>query len=99
MASTIVTSSLKVKITETINLNGRDRGSINELTIGGINEVSNRVITTPSGSFTTLFNVVSASANVSAGSYALPSSQALSGVTLEQFAWNGPVDLGTGYSL
>lgn len=36
---------------------------------------------------------------VSAGSYALPSSQAISGLTLEQFAWNGPIDVNSGYDL
>ena len=35
----------------------------------------------------------------SAASYALPSSIALSSLTLEQFAWNGPVDVNSGYDL
>ena len=47
----------------------------------------------------TYLNVLGFSGVVSAGSYALPSSQALSGVTLEQFAWNGPVDVNSGYDL
>ena len=47
----------------------------------------------------TYLNVLGFSGVVSAGSYALPSSQALSGLTLEQFAWNGPVDVNSGYDL
>ncbi len=70
MASTVTAADLKVKITEEIILNGKDRGSENELTIGSINEVSNRIITTPSGSFTTLLNVASASSAVTAGTFA-----------------------------
>ena len=48
MASTITAADLKVKITEEIILNGKDQGATNELTIGSINEVSNRIITVPS---------------------------------------------------
>ena len=47
----------------------------------------------------TYLNVLGFSGVVSAGSYALPSTQALSGLTLEQFAWNGPVDVNSGYDL
>ena len=57
MASTISSADLKVTIKETIELNGKDRGSTNTLTVGSINEVDNRIITLPSGSQTTLFNL------------------------------------------
>ena len=45
MASTITSANLKVKITEEIILNGKDRGSSNTLTIGSINEISTRIVT------------------------------------------------------
>jgi|TARA_Y100001963_G_C6604982_1_gene364331 hypothetical protein len=66
MASTISSADLKVTIKETIELNGKDRGSTNTLTVGSINEVDNRIITLPSGSQTTLFNL---SNNPSAGTF------------------------------
>ena len=45
MASTIKSSKLKVTLTEEIILNGRDQGSKNVLSIGGINEISKRIVT------------------------------------------------------
>ena len=66
MASTISSANLKVTIKETIELNGKDRGSTNTLTVGSINEVDNRIVTIPSGSQTTLFNL---SNNPSAGTF------------------------------
>ena len=68
MASTISSANLKVKITEEVILNGKDQGSSNTLTIGSINEVSSRIITAPSGSFTTLFNITTTSSG-SAGNF------------------------------
>jgi len=47
----------------------------------------------------TYLNILGFSGVNSAGSYALPSSIALSSITLEQFAWNGPVDVNSGYDL
>tara|TARA_B100000131_G_scaffold281781_1_gene288549 strand:+ start:54 stop:524 length:471 start_codon:yes stop_codon:yes gene_type:complete len=47
MASTITSATLTVKITEEVNLNGRDQGSINEFTIGSINEVYKRIVSVP----------------------------------------------------
>ena len=44
MASTITASTMTVKITETINLNGQNQGGTNTLTIGSINEVSKRIV-------------------------------------------------------
>tara|TARA_R110002074_G_C12436877_1_gene657336 strand:+ start:407 stop:898 length:492 start_codon:yes stop_codon:yes gene_type:complete len=45
MASTIKSSKLKVTLIEEIILNGRDQGSKNVLSIGGINEVVKRIVT------------------------------------------------------
>ncbi len=69
MASTISSANLKVKITEEIILNGKDQGSSNTLTIGSINEVSSRIVTIPSGSITTLFNVATGTTSASAGTF------------------------------
>jgi hypothetical protein len=44
MASRITSSTLKVTIAEQIILNGRDQGSINILSISGINEVAKRIV-------------------------------------------------------
>ena len=68
MASTISSANLKVKITEEVILDGKDQGGTTELTIGSVNEVSSRIITISSGSFTTLFNVTTSSSG-SAGSF------------------------------
>ena len=46
MASTITSGTLKITLTEQVILNGRDQGSKNTLSIGSINEVSKRIITT-----------------------------------------------------
>jgi len=62
MASTIISSSLKIRIIEDITLNGRDRGSDNTIIISSINEVDNRIVTLPSGSETTLFALSGSSA-------------------------------------
>ena len=69
MASTISAANLKVKITEEIILNGKDRGSSNTLTIGSVNEVSHWIVPIVSGSVTTLFSVVSASAARTLGTF------------------------------
>tara|TARA_R100001530_G_scaffold55525_1_gene40727 strand:+ start:47 stop:520 length:474 start_codon:yes stop_codon:yes gene_type:complete len=47
MASTISAATLTVTISESITLNGYERGSSNSLSIGSINEVMTRVITVP----------------------------------------------------
>ena len=66
MASTLTTATLKVTLTEQITLNSSDYGSKNEFSIGGIGEVSKRIITTNGTSSTTL---VSFSGSASAGQY------------------------------
>ena len=66
MASTIVDAHLKVKITETINLNGQNQGSSNTISIPSINEISKRilVITTAESTIATFSSAVA-----SAGHY------------------------------
>jgi len=66
MASNIKASTLTVKISELIELNGKNRGSNNVLNISNINEVDNRIVTLPSGSQTTLFSL---SNNPGAGTF------------------------------
>ena len=63
MASMIKSSNLKVTLTEEIILNGRDQGSKNVLSIGGINEISKRIITvTTTESVIATFSAAAASA-------------------------------------
>ena len=45
MASTITASTMTVTVTESIALNGKDQGAINELSIESINEISKRIVT------------------------------------------------------
>ena len=45
MASTVTPSTLTVKITETISLNGSPHGATNTKTIASINEISKRILT------------------------------------------------------
>jgi len=45
MASTISSSTLKVTLTELIMINGMEQGSRSTLTIGGITEISKRIVT------------------------------------------------------
>ena len=47
MATTITPSTLTVVITETISLNGQDKGSTNTLTIANVTEVFQRIIAVP----------------------------------------------------
>ena len=47
MASTITAADLKVKITETCLLNGKDQGGTTELTISSINEIYKRIVSVP----------------------------------------------------
>jgi hypothetical protein len=55
MASTVINENLKVKITETINLNGQNQGGTTELVINSINEVYKRILTCPANVDTTVF--------------------------------------------
>ena len=54
MASTITAADLKVKITETCLLNGKDQGGTTELTISSINEIYKRIVTCTANAETTL---------------------------------------------
>ena len=65
MASTLISENLKVKITETINLNGKNQGGTTELVIPSINEVSKRIVTVS----TTEATILTFSAAVGQGTY------------------------------
>ena len=65
MASTLISENLKVKITETINLNGQNQGGTTELVIPSINEVSKRIVTVS----TTEATILTFSAAVGQGTY------------------------------
>ena len=54
MASTITAAALTVKITENIELNGKDQGGTNTLSIASINEVSKRIVTCVASNTTTI---------------------------------------------
>jgi hypothetical protein len=47
MASTLITSNLKVKIIESINLNGQNQGASNTLTIPSVATISKRIVDVP----------------------------------------------------
>jgi hypothetical protein len=42
-------ATLTVTITESVDLNGKDRGSTNTLSVAGINDIYHRIVTCPSG--------------------------------------------------
>tara|TARA_R100001082_G_C4344988_1_gene151885 strand:- start:734 stop:1231 length:498 start_codon:yes stop_codon:yes gene_type:complete len=54
MASTLTASTLTVKITESITLNGSAQGSENTLSIGSIKQVQKRIVSCPANSETTV---------------------------------------------
>ena len=54
MATTLSASTLTVKITESIILNGSDQGATNTLSIASINEVYKRIVTCPASADTTV---------------------------------------------
>lgn len=65
MASTIVNASLSVAITESVTLNGKSYGNINNLSIPNINEVDQRILTIP----TSLIEVVKYGTAAGAGTF------------------------------
>ena len=67
MASKVKSSKLTVTLTERIVLNGSDHGSINELTVGGINEVSKRITTVT----TSKHELITFSGTMGRGNYVL----------------------------
>ena len=63
MASTITAATLTIKITEEVLLNGRDQGSISELSISSIAEISKRIVNvTTTESTIATFSAAAASA-------------------------------------
>lgn len=66
MASTITNANLTVTISETINLNGVDINSTNQLVIADINEFDKRIVSVPIASEVTL---ILFGASVAAGQY------------------------------
>ena len=54
MASTITAGTMKVTITESIILNGRQQGGTNTFSIASINEVFKRIVTCPASQDTTV---------------------------------------------
>ena len=47
MATTISSGTLTVKLTEAVSLNGSDYSATNTVTIGSINEITQRIVTIP----------------------------------------------------
>jgi len=66
MASTVTAGTLKVILTEQITLNSSNYGSKNEFSIGSIDEVSKRIITTDGTGST---SIVAFSGSSAAGQY------------------------------
>ena len=65
MASTITASTLTVTITESIELNGKDQGGSNTVSIGSIDEIYKRIVTCPANNETTVIRFRSSVGNVS----------------------------------
>jgi hypothetical protein len=57
MATTVTNANLTVTLTDSVTLNGQAYGNTNTLTIGAIDEVYNRVVELPIGSFTPLLQL------------------------------------------
>ena len=66
MASTLTASTLTVKITESITLNGSAQGSENTLSIGSIKKIYKRIVTCPASQDTTI-SKLAGTVNASAG--------------------------------
>ena len=66
MTSTITAATLTVPITEEVSLNGKDQGAKTTYTIASVKEISNRIVTIPSGSEVI---VVAMGTAVAAGQY------------------------------
>ena len=67
MATTVTSSTLTVKITEDIHLNGQQQGTTKTLSIPSINEISKRILTIT----TSKHDVMSFSGTVGKGNYSL----------------------------
>ena len=64
MASTLTASTLTVKITESITLNGSAQGSENTLSIGSIKQVQKRIVSCPANSETTVVHFQLSAGNI-----------------------------------
>ena len=65
MTSTLTAATLTVKITESIDLNGKDQGGSTTLSLSSINEISKRIVTVT----TTEAEVVAMSTSASSGTF------------------------------
>ena len=65
MTSTLTAATLTVKITESIDLNGKDQGGSTTLSLASINEISKRIVTVT----TTEAEVVAMSTTASSGTH------------------------------
>ena len=65
MTSTLTAATLTVKITESIDLNGKDQGGSTTLSLSSINEISKRIVTVT----TTEAEVVAMSTTASSGTH------------------------------
>ena len=70
MATTLNTAKLTVIIKEEVKLNNQEYGNRNAVTIGGVNDVSQRIISVPITDTTTLLKL---SGSVGAGTYGIDS--------------------------
>ena len=70
MASTVSKAKLTVILKEEVKLKNQTYGNRNAVEVGGVNEVSQRIITVPTADTTTLIKL---SGSVGAGTYALSS--------------------------
>ena len=52
MTTTITASTLTVKITESVSLNGKDQGGTNSVSIASIATVNKRIVNIPTGGAT-----------------------------------------------
>ena len=64
MASTLTASTLTVKITESITLNGSAQGAENTLSIGSIKQVQKRIVSCPANSETTVIHFQLSAGNI-----------------------------------
>ena len=69
MATTVKTKTLKVIITEQIQLAGNSQDNQTITSIADINELSNRIVSIPSGSEVGLLSFASSSASMGSGTY------------------------------
>ena len=65
MASTLTAAALTVTITESIELNGKDQGGSNVLTIGSVATISKRIVDVP----TSEVEIIAMSTAVSSGTF------------------------------